>query len=163
MIRQVEGVDRGIGLDGVDQGVQAGEGRDQGWKPDRQLGVEQGHLREEIGADDSLFQFFLGIGKNGDGGDFAAGAGGGGDEDHRQSRIGDQVDTEKLGQVPLVGQQHRGHLGDIQGAAAAVADQRLNAFFPAQLRALSDHLQARVRFHPVKKSEGDIGRLKRIF
>jgi hypothetical protein len=74
------------------------------------------------------------------------------------TRIGDQVDTENWDRS-LIGQQHRGHLGDIQEPLRR-SRSAINPFFPAQIRALSHHLRARVRFHMSKRAKRDICRLK---
>ena len=59
------------------------------------VGVDEGGVGDEVRADDALLHLLGFVEEDGVGGDFAAGAGGGGDADERQVAGGEQLPMPK--------------------------------------------------------------------
>ncbi len=120
---------RQISFDGVDQGIHATGGGDAARTGQGHGRADQGDIRQQVVADDALFQLRLLVGKDRDAGHFRAGAGGGRNGDQGRALLLDQVDAEQLGQRAVMPGEGRDAFGDVNGAAASEADQAVIAAF----------------------------------
>ena len=115
------GVQRGIGLDGMDHGVDAGRRGDMRRQAERQRGIEDGDVGEKHRRDDA--HLLAGRRRDDrDRRDLRAGAGRGRNEDERQPAALDLADAIDVVEPLLAAREHRDQLGDIERGAAAEAD-----------------------------------------
>ena len=130
---EVEGVGEGgssdaaEGFHGVHEGVNAGHGGHAGGQANGEFGVEENDVGVHVVRDYTLLAAVLGVGEHGNVGEFTAGASSGGDEDHGQAGVGNEVHTEVLVDRTFVGHEHSGSLGGVEGRAATDADEHFSA------------------------------------
>jgi hypothetical protein len=118
--RVVVGRGGGISLDRVDHRVDTGRGGDIFRQAEREIGVENGQIRQEEGAHDALF-LRLARGQDGNRRHLRARAGGGRHQHQRQARSPGVADAISIGKPLVTGRKQRDDLRNIHRRAAADA------------------------------------------
>ncbi|MCY1178408.1 hypothetical protein D9M73_187550 [compost metagenome] len=124
------------------------------------LRTDQRHVRQQVVADDALFQLRDLVGKDGDVGHFRAGAGRGRNCDQWRAFSRDLIDTEQILQRTVVPGVGCHALGNVDGTPAAQADQSIMPSVAVNLHAIFDDGDFRVRQHTVEDFVGAATQLR---
>ena len=124
---------RGVGLaangheslDGMGERVGAGHGRQARRAGQRQFGIADRHLRDEMRARNADLERAVRVGQHGNGGDFGTGAGGGGHGDDGQDRAGNLELAIIVLRGAAMAQQQGDAFGQVQAGAAADPDNHV--------------------------------------
>ena len=133
--------------------VDAGDGADARRLGDRHFGVEDGGTERGLAVAAGHFQVALLVGDQRVGLGLAAGAGGGGHGDGRQHRLGGLAEAAVVGHLAAVGQDEVDALGTVHRAAAADADDQVDAQRPREDDAGLHVPVSRVRFDVVEDED----------
>ena len=107
-----------VAFDRVGQRVHPGRRRQWLWHRQRELGITQADLGNDVRAADGHLEFSLPVCDDGEDRYLAARAGGGGNRYHRDAGPRDLADALVVGSRPTVRGQHGDHLADIHRTAA---------------------------------------------
>ena len=143
-------------------GVDAGAGGDVARLREGQFRVEDGDFRGGFGVAASHLFVSLGVGDQRERLALAAGAGGGRDDDERQHLTLGQADAPVVLHPATVGQQEVCALGRVHRAAAAEAEERVDASPLGQPPASLDAVGGGVLNHLVKHHHLQPGGLERL-
>ncbi len=115
----------------------------------RELRVENRHVRDDVRADDGLFDLLLLDGEDGVGRGLRSGSGGRGDHDGGRPGLRDKVDPQVVADLPVVGEEDAHRLGDVEGASAADPHNQVELLFPIDVEALLERLDGGLGRHVV--------------
>ena len=138
----------GEGLDGVNHGVNAGIGGGMLGQAQREIGIQDRHVRIQRISRDAAFGGRA-RGQHRHIGHFRAGARRGGQQDQRRTVRPDLLHAIHRGQGLLAGQKERDHFRRVHRAAAAKADHGLGAKFLTFRHSFEDGAFGRVGDHLV--------------
>lgn len=125
-----------------------------------QLGIDDRVLRPQVLTERADLDVVVRVGQHGGVGDFAAGAGGGGDADQRADRPRDVVVVDVFPEISAVRDANRRHLGQIHVAAATQTDDRVRIAVSGKLDGPAGNVEGGFRFASVKHIDGDACRFE---
>ena len=152
----------GIGLDAVCQRVKAGRGRHRRRHGRGQGRIQIGRIGHQVGADDALLQVFVLVAENGDRRHLAAGAGRGRDAGQPQGAASDEIRPKDVHDALAAVEQRRDQLGDVHGAAAAQAHDRIGLAGARDRQGGLEFLQGRLAEQVMPQGRLDAGGLERL-
>ncbi len=161
---------RGERLDHVREGIGARARRERGRATERELGIADGRVRDEVGAGDAHLADPLGIGEDGHRRHLRAGACRGGQRDDRDDRPWHAELAVVVGRLAAVREHHGHRLREVEAAASAHAHHDVRVDAGRDLGALShlvhgdvgQHLGERRHLHArVLEQPDQVGELAR--
>ena len=148
------GIQRQVRLDGMHQRIHATGGGHAARAGEGHLRADQRHVRQQVVADDAFFQLRDLVGKNRHVGHFRTGAGRGRNGNQRRALTRHLVDTEQIRQRAVVTGIGGHALGDVDGTAAAHADQAVMPALAVHAHAVFDDGDFRVGQYAVEDFVG---------